>query len=53
MWDLECQAAELRPPPEGTGEPEQVTDKSDFTVKRLFWPPWEFGGEAGDSPFSS
>lgn len=38
MQGLESQAAELRPSPEGTGEPQQVTDKkSDFASKRPFW----------------
>lgn len=37
MQGLESQATRLRPSSEGTGEPQQVTDKSDFSSKRPFW----------------
>lgn len=33
MQSLECQAAELRPSPEGPAEPQQATDKSGFAFK--------------------
>lgn len=39
LQGLECQAAEWRPYPEGTGEPEQAIDKSSFAFKRSLWLP--------------
>lgn len=52
MQGLESQATELRPYPEGTGEPQQLTDKSNFASKGPFWLLVGDGleGEAGRHP---